>query len=312
MNKSYYWLSILFLTSIFYSCEKEVAASLSPLKIGSGEATLDAVSIQVLSERDILLQGGNGKYKANIEDSRIATAKVVGDTLRVKGLTVGETFIRVVSHNQQQRVELKVETAVPHFSQKVIRVYPDRKVVRKFVSLTGGDEFTSLEVVDPDDILEVKWNGKSDLLEIKAFYEGDALIKASTPNGQVTELKVEVRVEDEPQKVGVYHTSGRYVNNNVALNGVLVVQRENRGVWISNTASPYVGNVVYTGSCIQFDPIKDPVEGKYIELSVQSFAGPAAIPAGKYRVLVEKIKGNLVQLRSNRYKFLLPYEGGKP
>lgn len=308
MKETLYTLLILFFGCLACSCEKERAGVLSPLKLGNGEVSLESVSIHVLSERDILLKGGNGKYKANIEDSRIASVKVIGDTLRLKALGVGETFINVISHDQRQRLEVKVESAMPDFSEDVIRIYPDKKEIRKFVSLTGGDELTALEIIDPDEILEVKWDGKTDLLEIRAFYEGDAYIRATTPEGRVARMKVEVRVEDEPEKIGIYHTYGRYVNSHVALNGVLVVQRKGLGVWISNTASPYVGNVAYTGCSMRFDPIVSPVEGEYMDIRLHSFAGSAVIPAGVYRVLVEKKRGNLVQLRSSRYKFLLPCE----
>ena len=308
MKTKLYFICILCMACILGSCETEQEDIATPLKIGSGSTTLDSISINVLSERDILIKGGNGKYRANIEDSRIATAKVIGDTLRVKGLVTGRTFVHVSSHNQQQRLDIQVESPLPQFSKDVIRIYPDKSEVRRFTSLTGGDVFTTLKIDDPDDILEVKWDGKTDLLEIKAFYEGDAYIIATTPEGIETKMKVEVRVKDEPQKVGIYHTSGRYVNNNVALNGVLVAQREGIGVWISNTANPYVGNVIYTGSCMQIDPIVNPKVGSYIDISVKAFKGARVIPEGKHRVLVEKIRDNLVQLRSNRYKFLIPYE----
>ena len=308
MKKILYLIVVSLVAFSLYSCEKDNDYEILPLKLGTGETTLESVSINMLSERDILLSGGNGKYKANVENSKIATAKLIGDTLRIKGLAMGETFLKVISHNQSQKLQIKVESAMPLFSKEVVRIYPDKKEVRKFVSLTGGDEFTKLIEDDPDDIIEVKWDGREDLLEIKAYYEGDAYVRAVNPDGNEAKMKIEVRVEDEPEKVGIYNTSGRYLSNNVALKGVLVVQRKDLGVVISNTANPYVGNVNYNGTSLKIDPIRNPIVGEYMDINIDAFAGRTDIPLGKHHVLVEKVKGNLVQLRSSRHKFLLPFE----
>ena len=308
MGKIKYIMFASLLAMAFTACEDNDDYVVPQLKLGNGDTSLTEVSINMLSERNIILSGGNGKYKANVEDSRIASATIVGDTLRLRGVNMGKTFLNVISHNQQQQLHVTVESALPLFSKDVIRIYPDRKEVRKFVSLTGGDEYTKLVVDDPDDILEVKWDGREDMLEIKAFYEGDAYIRAVNPDGNEASMKVEVRVEDEPQAVGIYNTSGRFVSNNVAVKGVLVVQRSGMATWISNTANPYVGNVNYDGVSLQIDPIRHPIEGEYMDINIKRFAGRSTIPVGLHHVLVEKIRGNLVQLRSNRHKFLLPFE----
>lgn len=50
-----------------------------------------------LTTRMILLQGGNGKYIANVADSKVAGVSISKDTLRINGILEGNTYATIIS-----------------------------------------------------------------------------------------------------------------------------------------------------------------------------------------------------------------------
>lgn len=279
---------------------------LSPLKVGTEDVR--EITLHRLSTRQIILEGGNGKYHANIADSKIADIKLRQDTLTIKALLEGETFATVLSHDQQARIAVKVTYPELSFSTDSIRLYP--KDQSKFVSLFGGDPFVKIIENDPDDILDVKWNGNTHLLEINAHYEGEAEITARAQSGDEKKIKVLVKAEDEPREWGIYGTGYRSFGQSLSITNLMVVHRPSVGTWISSVANPNGGFAfTYMGTVLKIDPIADPREGTYIDLVLTKQAGPnVEISPGVYRVYVEKVTDSGVMLRSRRHKFYLPYD----
>ncbi|MGI9527309.1 MAG: hypothetical protein ACR2MS_09395, partial [Weeksellaceae bacterium] len=123
--KFIYSYSIFFILALltFSSCTDD-NEDFSDIKIGKEEGSLKEVLVNIGSERNILLSGGNGKYAVNVADSKVATVKISHDTLKIKGLYKGETFATLTSHDKKERLVIKVEPIDITISQNYIHLYP--------------------------------------------------------------------------------------------------------------------------------------------------------------------------------------------
>lgn len=300
---------ILFIVTLFsfISCSDDTNDVYEDIKIGKEANSLQEVLVNNGSERSIVLSGGNGKYAVNIADSKIASAKISNDTLKIKGLFEGETFATLTSHDKRTRLNIRVAPVDVSISQDFIRLYPQAE--SRVISLSGGD-IVKLNVDDPEKILKVKWNGNTGILEILAFYEGEATITAKAPNQPDKTLKILVQAEGEVNDVGVYDITSRYVYS--VLTPTMVVKRKNVGTWIANSTNPY-GFVNSTGQRIslKFSPIKNPVKGEYINVNMEirpflnEFRG---LKNGSNRLMVQEVRENTVILKNRQTKIVLPIE----
>ncbi len=86
------------------------------------------------------------------------------------------------SGDTKRRIELNIAPPEVSVSQKEVRLFPRDE--SKFVSVNGGGELADLEVVDPDHVINAKWNAKTNILELEAFYEGEATVRIIPPTGK--------------------------------------------------------------------------------------------------------------------------------
>lgn len=303
--KIYPLFFVIILLSIF-SCEDENDV-FSDIKIGKEASSLQDVLVNNGSERSILLSGGNGKYTVNVADSKIASVKISNDTLKIKGLFEGETFATLFSHDKKAKLNIRVAPVEVSISQNYIRLYPQAE--SKVISLSGGD-IVKLEVDDPENILKVKWNGNTGILEILAFYEGEATITAKTPNQPNKTLKIKVQSEGEVKNIGIYDITSRYVYP--VLTPTMVVKRKNVGVWLASSTNPYgFVNTIGKRISLKFSPIKKPMKGEYINVNVEmqpylnEYKG---LKNGVNRLLVEEVRENTIVLKNRESKIVLPFE----
>lgn len=292
-----------------FSCEKQDKTPFPEIQIGKDEA-VEELALNRQTERTLFLSGGNGKYAVSVENSKVAHVRVSRDTLRVKGLWEGETFATVISHDKSRRLKIKVVPSRLSFSHKAVRLYPkDRS---KFVSLTGGGERVKLDVDDPEHIMDVKWDGETNILEIRAFYEGEANITATGEDGEKQNLSVTVKAADELEEIGLYGTDEKYFSSNKMIGNVMTVQRAGMGTWIINSARPYGGWInTYRGAYLKVAPVVNPVQGTYMDVNVLRFSlEKPRLKEGVHRVYVEEVRDdNTVVLRGRGFKFLLPFSG---
>lgn len=293
----------------FQSCKEEDKTPISDIKIGK-EEMLKEVALNRQTERKILLSGGNGKFRVNVEDSRIASVSISRDTLRVKGLFEGETFATVTSHDKRARLKISVIPPTLGFSHDSIVVYPKDQIF--YVSLAGGGENVTLKKVDPHNILSMRWNGRTGILEMHAHYEGAVDITATGENGTEAKLHVKVKVADEIIEPGVYGTDRKYYSSNEIMRCVMMVEKEGFGVTMHNSARPYGGWITtYNGASLQITPeVINPKLGDIIEVDLLNKGNEEPIIAsGKYSLTIEEIreKTGTVILRHPRFKVHIPY-----
>ena len=160
------------------------------------------------------------------------------DTLKVKGLLEGETFATVLSHDK--RVRLKINVTFPELgiSHPIVQLRP--KDISKFVSISGGGERVTLQENDPADVMDIKWDGSTGMLEIMPKYEGEAEVTAISEDGKEQKtIHIKVKPEGELTVPGWYDT--RNSSYYVMLNNKMIVRRKRAGTWIIDSARPYGG-----------------------------------------------------------------------
>lgn len=189
---------------LLFACEKQ-KEELPDIRIGK-EKGVEELLLNKQTEKRLLLSGGNGKYIVNVENAQIATAYISMDTLKVKGLLEGETFATIISHDKRARLKISVVFPNLEVSHSTVQFLPGFK--SKYVSIFGGGELTKLEENDPADIMDIKWDGSTGMLEINPKYEGEAQVIAISEDAKEKKIiHIKVRPEGELETSGWYSTN---------------------------------------------------------------------------------------------------------
>ena len=77
MKKILFYLLLLCCSSIFMACSEDASEN-RDIQVGADD--LKEVKLNKLTTRTIILRGGNGKYIANVADSKIAGVSISKDT----------------------------------------------------------------------------------------------------------------------------------------------------------------------------------------------------------------------------------------
>ena len=237
MKKILFYLLLLCCGVSFVAC-KEDASDDREIQVGADD--LKEVTLNKLTTRMILLQGGNGKYIANVADSKVAGISISKDTLRINGILEGNTYATIISGDYKKVVNINVVVPELSISQSEIRLYPRDE--SKFISLNGGGDVVDLKIDDPDKIIDAKWNAKTNILEVQAHYEGEAKIRIISQDKREKTLKVVVRCEGTADRVGIYGTTSHSLYEQ--MNTVMAVRRPGVGVWLCNGTRPYTSRRV--------------------------------------------------------------------
>lgn len=301
MKKILFYLLLLCCGVSFVAC-KEDASDDREIQVGADD--LKEVTLNKLTTRMILLQGGNGKYIANVADSKVAGVSISKDTLRINGILEGNTYATIISGDYKKVVNINVVVPELSISQSEIRLYPRDE--SKFISLNGGGDVVDLKIDDPDKIIDAKWNAKTNILEVQAYYEGEAKIRIISQDKREKTLKVVVRCEGIADRVGIYGTTSHSLYEQ--MNTVMAVRRPGVGVWLCNGTRPYTSRRV-----LKITPaVVNPVVGTQVDVSLSmlypnEFAS-TKIKEGKYKLYVEEVREKDVVLRGRGFKFVIPYE----
>lgn len=298
-------LCITFCLICFFACEKQ-KEEFPDIRIGK-EKAVDELSLNKQTEKRLLLSGGNGKYIVNVENGQIAAVYISADTLKVKGLLEGETFATIISHDKRVRLRITVLYPELGISHSNVQLLP--RFRSKFISISGGGELTRLEEDDPADIMDIKWDGSTGMLEIYPKYEGEAWVTAISEDAKDKKIiYIKVRPEGELVLPGWYSTNAS--SYYLILNNKMVIKRKGVGTWIVNSARPYGGGgVTYSSSSIKIAPIVNPIQGDSTDLNILHYESQKPqITNGLHRLFVEEVRESEVLLRGRGFKFLLPYQ----
>lgn len=307
MRKNIFAPILFLLLTIFAlsACKKDSEKPLEPIKIGKGATTLEQITINRNSQK-ILLQGGDGKFRAVVNDASIADVKVEKDSLILRGLREGKTFATVTSHDFSQRLNITVAFPELTFSQNEIKLYPDPNREERSVRLAGGGLNPQLDV-QPEGVLEVKWDGSTEEVVIKALRVGDAVITAKDDASREAMLSVKVRPDDEPEQYGVYGNNKRYLGQNFRLKPVLVSETPNGNIIMASGASPKGGSFStgYPTTVISI-MLSDVMTVTGYPIYVTHVAGSEIVPSGTYECDIEPTEGKGLYLINDKFIFYLP------
>ena len=203
---------LLCCSSIFVACSEDASEN-RDIQVGADD--LKEVKLNKLTTRTIILRGGNGKYIANVADSKIAGVSISKDTLRINGILEGNTYATIISGDFKRVVNINVVVPELSISQSEIRLYPRDE--SKFISLNGGGDIVDLKIEDPDKVIDAKWNAKTNILEVQAYYEGEAKIRIISQDKQEKTLKVVVRCDGTADRVGIYGTTSRATSRELSI-----------------------------------------------------------------------------------------------
>lgn len=301
MNKTIFYLCLAatMLVTTLTSCSEDNDTMLSDIRIGR-EAQLNEVSISRQTTRNILLDGGNGKYAVYVANPQIATAKIVNDTLKLTGQFEGTTFATIRSHDFEKRLDIKVVPPTLGFSQKHIRLAPKNESTS--VTLTGGG-IVNFEIDDPDQAVSVKWNAANRVVELRPRYEGEAVITAVGQDGTRDKLTVTVSCEGELNRIGYYSTRSKVMTTE--LNTRMVVRNRKTGTSLFGSVDPK------NGQGLRLSPIINPRQGQTYDVTIAMLGlwpNPKLSNGTlKLKVLEVRPDKHLVVLRGPGFKFLLPY-----
>lgn len=302
MKQLLYFILLLMSSISFVACDDDSGQGLKDIRVGTDD--LNEVSINKLSTRTIILSGGNGKYTVNVADSKIAGVNISKDTLRISGLWEGNTYATIVSGDFKKRVAINVVVPELSISQSEIRLFPRDE--SKFVSLNGGGDIVDLKIEDPDKAINAKWNAKTNILEIQAFYEGEATIRIISQDKKEKTLKVIVRCEGAAGRVGIYGTTSHSLYEQ--MNTLMAVRRPGVGVWLCNGTRPYSSRKV-----LKITPaVVNPIAGTQVDVSFsmlypEEFAN-SGLKEGTHKLRVEEVREHNVVLRGKGFKIVIPYE----
>lgn len=291
-------LFCLLVVIVVIACKDDADNPITEIRIGR-EAPITNVYINKQTTRNILLGGGDGKYKAYVADPTIAKVEVSGDTLKLTGVWEGNTFVTVHSHDYTARLDVNVVVPTLHFSQDSIRLYPKNNSA--YVTLTGGG-IVRLEKQDPDRVVDVKWNAETHIVELYPRYEGDAWLTAIGQDGTRQTLRIKVQCEGKIEKIGYYSTTSKTLY--AELNTRMVVSRRQIGVSLLGGTNPK------TAKGIRLSAVYNPEVGQNVEVQAKLLGtwDYEKIQTGTVRLLVEEVRADgTVLLRGPGYKFLVPY-----
>ncbi|WP_264846347.1 hypothetical protein [Capnocytophaga catalasegens] len=297
-------MSLLAVFMGLMSCEKENKDEYPEIKIGKGSESLKEISINKLTERKIVLSGGNEKFLANVENSKLAQVTIHKDTLKIKGLLEGETFATITSHDRKVYLKINVIPQEISISQDFVRLFPRDE--SKFISLTGGGDIVNLKIDDPDEILDVKWNGRTNILEIKALNEGEATITAISKNVEPKKLKILVQSEGIADKIGYYNSSSRTL---LYIKPKMVIKQPNGGIVLSHSMNPYgFFEGFIQRSAVRVSHIANPQKKQNVRVEIKSYPYPDSfsVKTGTYSVYIEEVRDTNFVIRGKGFKFVLP------
>ena len=285
------------------ACEDKNDSS-APIKIGTDSSSLTELTLHPQSRHDLLLSGGNHKYTVNVANSRLASASISQDTLKITSYQEqGSTFAIIHSHDQSARLEIRVIPNELNFTASEVTLAPTD--INKTIRLGGGD-VVSLTSTDPDEVIKATWQGNNGIIEIRGKAEGVATLTATSAGLAPKALRVKVRCIDEKgflNQLGVYHNTSRSLSQ--AINPARIVKNPTTGTFFSGRANVNALNNWY----YKVPPIERPVEGTHINLLIEykRFGGVATRENLKFYVEEVRTATQEVVLRGKTLKIVVPY-----
>lgn len=308
MNKNILFGLFICCVLSFIGCEDE-NETFPDIQVGE-DINMNELYLNKNTEKKILLSGGNGKYIVNVENSRIVSASISLDTLKVSGLLEGETFATILSHDKKKQLKICITYPELSISHTSVQLVPQE--ISQYISISGGGELVTLKKDDPAGVVDMKWDYSTGILELYPNYEGKASITAISQDGNEKKT-IQVRVKPK----GEVHVPGWYTTSNQSyysiINNRMIVKSKKKGTWIFDSTRPNDkgsgGYFPKTPGVMLIAPTATPVLGNTLEVEVvKNTFKRSNIEVGKHQLLVDEINDTNIHLLGKGVKLLLPYK----
>lgn len=286
------------------ACQNNTAPQeLKPIKVG--EQDLAEVSLNKQTTHTIILQGGTGKYIANVASSKIAGVSISRDTLRITGHLVGETFATILSGDFRRKLPIHVVVPPVSVNMEEVRLYPTDE--SRFISLQGGGDMARLVIDDPEEAISARWSAKTGILEVDARHEGVAVVHLISEDGSRKSVTITVKCSGTDQGIGLYGTSSRSLYQ--LMRTAMTIKRGKNSFTIFNAAQPYLAQRVVTLAPIPTAPHVGQVVKLQISLNNPQEFRHTKLREGTHSLIVEQVDptNKWVTLRGKGYKVIMPY-----
>ena len=319
MKNLFISLSLL-LTLAVSSCKNDEPNKVANIEVGTNNA--DTLYVNRDQKIFFLLKGGDNKYKANTEDAKIATAEINKDSLFITGHFNGGTPLTIHSHDLQRRLFIKVVPPPFDATEKVVTLAPGDDA--RTLNLAGGGPKATLTKEGPEEgAAEITWDAKTGNVRIKALYEGDVKLVATSEDGKTKkEIHVQIRCKDEKGesgKFGAYRTDSRSITSVFPV--VMTAHRRGQFVRFSETSNPLTSQksdpraLSRENRVLTIKPeLVNPKVGDQVELTLDWLSEYSSISSEnpikenkKYNAIVTEVQDRKVTVRGARFKFVLPY-----
>lgn len=319
MKNLFISLSLL-LTLAVSSCKNDEPNKVANIEVGTNNA--DTLYVNRDQKIFFLLKGGDNKYKANTEDAKIATAEINKDSLFITGHFNGGTPLTIHSHDLQRRLFIKVVPPPFDATEKVVTLAPGDDA--RTLNLAGGGPKATLTKEGPEQgAAEITWDAKTGNVRIKALYEGDVKLVATSEDGKTKkEIFVQIRCKDEKGesgKFGAYRTDSRSISSVFPV--VMTAHRRGQFVRFSETSNPLTSQksdpkaLSRENRVLTIKPeLVNPKVGDQVELTLSWLSEYSSISSenpikkdGKYKAIVTEVQDRKVTVRGAGFKFVLPY-----
>lgn len=281
---------------------KEPQVQIAEIVIGEGAGE----EVVVLDKGDTVykvLKGGNGKFTATVEDSKILEAKIEGNYLKLRGLNYGTTKVSVRSHDKQKTLTVRVDRPEINLSDKEVSLFPGE--VRKNITVRGGGDDAEFEVINLEGAIEARWDARTGVLELVGNYEGEGtIIFRSKDDKPAKEIKVIVKAtNDVSGSIGFYSTKSQTLRTDFPV--LLHAHRPGKMVWISGSMD--MTNLAKTR--VRMRSLRSPEKGATITERI-TFVNVGKYESGEYPLIVEEVReaDGLVTLRGQGFKLVVPFD----
>lgn len=285
------------------SCQKDNEPKPNIPEITVGDNDEAVITLDKGNSLDKKLNGGNGKFTATVQDSRVVEAKIDGNYLKLRGLSYGETTISLRSHDKKKSITVRVERPAISLPQSSVTLLPGEN--RKDITVRGGGDDATYEVIDPEGAIEARWEATTGVLDLVAKHEGEAKIVFKTNDDKPQqELVVVVKASNDVTKsIGFYPTTSSELRLGFPL--LLHAHRPGKMVWLSSSTDI----ADRSKKKIYIPSVKSPQRGAKLSSHV-TFVEVRGLETGEYKFIVEEVHEaeGLATLRAPGFKLVVPYD----
>ena len=142
MKHIYNLLAVVILSISLTACHNELGLEQSKILIGDENSS--SIDVFTYTTRMLILKGGTGKYKSNVNNSKLATVNINEDTLRITGILEGKTYASIWSGDECRKLNINIIVPNITSTKDIIRLFPRDE--NRSISINGGGSLSLIHI----------------------------------------------------------------------------------------------------------------------------------------------------------------------